>query len=72
MHTKLIKDLNVGDIVQISEPEGTARITAKKPSRLFHASGGCFRLDMRLESGPHQGHEVKDQHHPGDDAVGVP
>lgn len=72
MHTKLIKDLKIGDVVQISEPDGTARITAKERSRLFRASGGCFRLDMTIESGPNKGKQITDQHHPGDDAVGTP
>lgn len=71
MQTKLVKDLIVGDRVMIIEPDAEARIVAKERSRLFSASGGCFRLDMKVESGPHKGQSINDQHHPGDDAVQI-
>ena len=67
--TKLVKDLNIGDRVHISEPEGTAIIQLKERSRLFQASGGCFRLDMQLDTGPHKGEWIKDQHHGGDEEI---
>ena len=69
MQTKLIKDLAVGDRVLVDDPSAIARITAKERSRLFRASGGCFRLDAHIESGPNKGKNITDQHHPGDDAV---
>lgn len=69
MTTKLVKDLQVGDRVHISEPEGTAIVKLKEHSQLFRASGGCFRLDMKLDSGPHKGEWIKDQHHGGDEEI---
>lgn len=69
MATKLVKELKVGDRIKIADPDGTAEITGREPSKLFHASGGCWRLDMSLTGGPHKGERIKDQHHPGDDAV---
>lgn len=69
MQTKLIKELACGDKVKVNDPDGAAVITAKGRSRLFQASGGCFRLDMRIVDGPNKGQEITDQHHPGDDAV---
>lgn len=69
MKTKLIKDLEVGNRVVVDDPPAVARITAKERSRLFQASGGCFRLDAHIMTGPNKGKNITDQHHPGDDAV---
>ena len=69
MKTKLIKDLAIGDRVMVDDPPAIARLTAKERSRLFRASGGCFRLDLAIETGPNKGKKITDQHHPGDDAV---
>jgi hypothetical protein len=69
MATKAVKDLMVGDVVRLVEPEGAARITRKEKSRLFTASGGCFALWLRVTAGPDKGATVRDQHHAGDTEV---
>lgn len=69
---KAIKELKVGDIVCVSDPDGHARITRKERSRLFHASGGCWAMDLLITKGPNKGKTITDQHHPGDDHVEVP
>ena len=72
MKTKLVKDIAVGDIVKVVEPDGTARVTSIAKSRLFRAEGGCFRLDLMIKSGPNKGKTIKDQHHAGLCAIEVP
>lgn len=71
MTTKLIKDLVVGDVVALKEPEGKARVSFKESSRLFRAEGGCWRFDFTVIEGPHKGERIKDQHHVGADSVEV-
>lgn len=72
MKTKAIKDIVVGDIVVVSDPAGEARVTKKERSKLFHAAGGCWALDLAITKGPNKGKSIKDQHHPGESHVEIP
>ena len=69
MVTKLIRDLQTGDVVKIVEPEGKARVSHIERSRLFQAVGGCFRIDLTVTDGPHKGEKIRDQHHSGSQEI---
>jgi hypothetical protein len=71
MARKAVKDLVIGDRVPLREPDGIAVISRKEKSPLFHAPGGCWRLDFKVVDGPHKGETIKDQHHPGEDEVEI-
>lgn len=69
MKTKLVKDLQRGDAVKLSDPDGTAKVMDIRKSRLFQCEGGCFELDLKVISGPHKGKSIKNQAYPGASAV---
>ena len=72
MKMKSIKDLVVGDIVCVSDPDGHARVTRKEKSRLFRAPGGCWALNLTITKGQNKGKSITDQHYPGEDQVEMP
>lgn len=64
METKSVKEIKVGDRIAVTEPEATAVVMRKESSKIFRSVEGCFRLDVKLETGPHAGEWIKDQHLP--------
>jgi len=69
MSMKAVKDLQIGDRLVLTEPDGIGQITRKERSGLFIAEGGCWQLEWKVIDGAHKGETVKDQHHGG--AMGV-
>lgn len=69
MHTKLVKDLAVGDRIETVNPAGVAEVRKISKSRLLQAAGGCFAIDLKVVKGSAKGQWIRDQHHPGNDIV---
>lgn len=75
MKTKLVKDLEIGDKVNIAvgnaNGEGTyiatGEVVKKVRRSLFQAKGGCFQLDVKVLNGSSAGRIVRDQFHAGAD-----
>ena len=71
MKTKMVKDLEIGDLVPLKEPDGLASVARKERSRLFDSPGGCWRFDFKVIEGPHRGKKIPDQHHAGYEEIEI-
>lgn len=69
MTRKMIKDLELGDVVALEGGKTGARVRSIQQSRLFQSPGGCWRLDLTVINGPYKGEKINDQHHPGTSEV---
>lgn len=70
MHTKRVKDLASGDLLQLSEPDGVARVTNVSPMPIIEMKGDkCFEITAEVVDGPGKGETMRLLQGGNDEAV---